>query len=177
MRKFKEHKVAYNAVADEASAKLGDSIVDYLYDNFDFIVSSDEASSYYDRSDEVIIYPDSIHCYSIIDGDLEVACFSADDSKYVMMTSSNKDFYYTGSTIEEFEEDFQNVLNFYKDYAASKMHPLDESCIKKLNEFKMSLAAFDIGEDFIEACEKQNIKDFKGIASILKQVFDNRKKQ
>lgn len=178
MRKFKEHKVAYATIADKALAELSDSVIDYLYDNFDFtIINNEESNDYCDRSDEIMIYPNNIYCFSILDKDLEIACFSVDNNKYVMMTIFDENFYYTGSSVEEFEKDFQSILRNYEENTASMTYPLDESCIKKLNEFQMNLATFDIGEDFIEVCEKQNIKDFKGITNILKQVFDSRNKK
>lgn len=179
MKRFEERKEMYDPYVKDTSLTLTENILTYLNMNYDFIIKIDSDNNYY-GIDEITIHPENNCSYIIIDGDYEVACFFVANGLYTIMSPSDNDFYYTGSTVADFRNDFEDIVDKYDSYIrqeTSEQFPLEESCLRRLNEFKMNLATFGIGEDFIEACEKQNITDFKDITSVLKQVFDNKNKK
>lgn len=127
MKRFEERKEMCDPYIKDTSLKLTEDILTYLNTTYDYLIKIDTDNNYY-GIDEITIYPENGYSYIIIDDDLEVACFFVANGLYIIMSPLNDGFYYTGSTVADFRNDFEDIVDKYDSYIsqeASEQFPLE----------------------------------------------------
>lgn len=112
MKRFEERKEMCDPYIKDTSLKLTEDILTYLNTTYDYLIKIDTDNNYY-GIDEITIYPENGYSYIIIDDDLEVACFFVANGLYIIMSPLNDGFYYTGSTVADFRNDFEDIVDKY----------------------------------------------------------------